>query len=51
MALICGNNLFTRGMGLSVFFSTSWMDSDSLTLHTDASGTLGFGGILGNKWF
>ena len=34
-----------------VFLSTSWMDSDSLTLHTDASGTLGYGGILGNKWF
>ena len=37
--------------GAECFLSTSWMDSDSLTLHTDASGTLGYGGILGNKWF
>ena len=37
--------------GAGFFLSTSWMDSDSLTLHTDASGTLGYGGILGNKWF
>ena len=37
--------------GAECFLSTSWMDVDSLTLHTDASGTLGYGGILGNKWF
>ena len=37
--------------GAKCFLFTSWMDSDSLTLHTDDSGTLGNGGILGNKWF
>lgn len=34
-----------------VFLSNSWADSDFLTLHTDASGTLGYVGILGNKCF
>ena len=33
------------------FLPISWMDSDSLELYTDASGTLGYGGILGNRWF
>lgn len=37
--------------GASFFLSTSWTDSDSLRLFTDASGTLGFGGIFGSKWF
>lgn len=34
------------------FFSFKFMGGlGLLTLHTDASGTLGYGGILGNKWF
>ena len=37
--------------GAGFFLNTSWVDSDTLTLHTDASGTLGYGGILGRKWF
>jgi len=37
--------------GANFFLSTSWVDSDSLLLHTDASGSLGFGGIFGSKWF
>lgn len=37
--------------GASFFLSVSWVDSDSLQLFTDASGTLGFGGIFGSKWF
>ena len=37
--------------GAGFFLPTSWLDSDSLELHTDASGTLGYGGILGQKWF
>ena len=35
--------------GAGFFLPTSWLDSDSLELHTDASGTLGYGGILGQK--
>ena len=30
---------------------TLQVDSDSLELYTDASGTLGYGGIPGKKWF
>lgn len=37
--------------GASFFLSTSWVNSDSLHLHTDASGSLGFGGIFGSQWF
>lgn len=37
--------------GAGFFLPISWMDSDSLELYTDASGTLGYGGILGNRWF
>lgn len=37
--------------GRGFFLTPSWVDSDTLTLHTDASGTLGYGGILGRKWF
>ena len=37
--------------GAGFFLTTSWVDSDTLTLYTDASGTLGYGGILGHKWF
>ena len=37
--------------GAGFFLSTAWVDSDSLSLYTDASGTLGFGGIFGSKWF
>ena len=29
--------------GAGFFLPTSWLDSDSLELHTDASGTLGYG--------
>ena len=37
--------------GAALFLSTSWVDSHSLELYTDASGTLGFGGIFGHRWF
>ncbi len=37
--------------GANFFLSSTWHDSDTLDLHTDASGTLGFGGIFGRKWF
>lgn len=37
--------------GAGFFLPTSWLDSDSFELHTDASGKLGYGGILGQKWF
>ena len=37
--------------GANFFLPTLWVDSDSLLLHTDASGSLGFGGIFGSKWF
>ena len=35
----------------ALFLSTSWVDTHSLELYTDASGTLGFGGIFGQRWF
>lgn len=35
--------------GASIFLSNSWTDSDSLELCTDASGSLGFGGISGQR--
>ena len=37
--------------GAAFFLSTSWVDSPSLELYTDASGTLGLGGICGQRWF
>ena len=37
--------------GARFFLPNAWLDSDSLELHTDDSGTLGHGGILGQKWF
>ena len=37
--------------GASFFLSTSWTNSDSLHLYTDASGSIGFGGILSSQWF
>jgi hypothetical protein len=37
--------------GANFFLSSEWHDSDTLVLHTDASGTLGFGGIFEKKWF
>ena len=37
--------------GARFFLATDWIDSESLELHTDASGSLGFGGIIKSKWF
>jgi hypothetical protein len=37
--------------GANFFLSPEWHDSDTLVLHTDASGTLGFGGIFEKKLF
>jgi hypothetical protein len=37
--------------GANLFLSSEWHASDTLNLHTDASGSLGFGGIFGKKWF
>ena len=37
--------------GANFFLSSSWEDSNTLDLHTDASGALGFGGVFGKKWF
>ena len=37
--------------GASFFLSTSWTNSDSLHPYTDASGSIGFGGILSSQWF
>ena len=37
--------------GAKFFLSTSWVDTNSLCLHTDASGTLGYGGIFNGRWF
>ena len=37
--------------GASFFLTTSWVNSDSLQLFTDASGSIGFGGIFSSQWF
>ena len=37
--------------GASFFLSSAWEDSTCLNLHTDASGTLGYGGFFHGKWF
>ncbi|KAL9954485.1 hypothetical protein ACROYT_G042033 [Oculina patagonica] len=37
--------------GASFFLAPSWVDSETLELHTDASGALGYGGIFKSKWF
>ena len=37
--------------GAGFFLPTSWVNSDSLQLHTDASGSIGFGGIFASQWF
>ena len=37
--------------GTSLFFNPCWDNSAELSLYTDASGTLGFGGIFRNQWF
>lgn len=37
--------------GASFFLPSHWEDTDSLSLYTDASGTLGFGGIFESHWF
>ena len=34
-----------------MFMNEEWKDSSTLALYTDASGTEGFGGIYGTKWF
>jgi hypothetical protein len=37
--------------GRSLFLPNRWITSPSLHLYTDASGTLGYGAVLGNAWF
>ena len=37
--------------GKSMFLSQSWVTSEDMTLFTDAAGSIGFAGVLGNKWF
>ena len=37
--------------GTSLFLNPCWENSAELSLYTDASGTLGFGGIFRNQWF
>ncbi len=37
--------------GENFFLLSEWYASDTLNLHTDASGSLGFRGIFGKKWF
>lgn len=37
--------------GTSLFLNPSWENSAELSLYTDASGTLGFGGIFRTQWF
>ena len=37
--------------GKGLFLSPLWDTSDTLSLFTDASGSLGYGGIFQNRWF
>ena len=37
--------------GIGLFLSPLWDTSDTLSLFTDASGSLGYGGIFQNRWF
>ncbi len=37
--------------GRSFFLNDAWNDSLSLNLYTDASGSLGYGGIFDSEWF
>jgi hypothetical protein len=37
--------------GAGFFLSSEWTNSEVLEFHTDASGTLGYGGIFETKWF
>ena len=37
--------------GASFFLSSDWVNSEFLEFHTDASGSLGYGGIFGTRWF
>ena len=53
----CGKHVkmwqnFLKGWnGTSLFLNPCWENSAELSLYTDASGTLGFGGIFRNQWF
>lgn len=49
--LLTWQKFISHWNGGAFFLSTSWVHSDSLELYTDASGTWGFGGIFGLKWF
>lgn len=40
-----------RWNGTNLFLNLTWENSNALSLFTDASGTLGFGGIFQNQWF
>ena len=37
--------------GIGLFLSPLWENSDTLSLFTDASGCLGYGGFFQNRWF
>ena len=37
--------------GRTIFIAEQWLSSTSLNLFTDASGTLGYGAVLGSSWF
>lgn len=37
--------------GRSVFLPDRWVDSNELKLYTDASGSIGYGAVLGGHWF
>lgn len=43
---------FLKGFnGRAFFLSDNWVDSEALHLYTDASGSLGYGAVLGREWF
>ena len=37
--------------GIGLFLSPPWENSDTLSLFTDVSGSLGYGGFFQNRWF
>jgi len=49
--LIIWRDFLSNFNGKSLFLSDRWLTSQSFNLFTDASGTLGYGGVFGNHCF
>ena len=45
------DDFFSDYNGRSFFLEKSWTNSEKIKLYTDASGAIGYGGVLGKRWF